>query len=218
MTERRFDRRRRMSRLDARVPRAPGRTLDPERRLRGLVDITEDEDGMDPNDSSVLGRFGRRLGAKGRFLVVAATIGIGITIGSVYWERYSNEIATAADHTNEAQVGLGHTLYTQYCAYCHGDTLAGQEAWDGDYPKGGRPAVPLDGTAPIWRLSDRDIFDITKFGGQPFSPPSYKNDMPAYEGRLADADIWAILAYVKSRWPEDIHVKQKEAAEAREDG
>ncbi|NQW11182.1 MAG: c-type cytochrome [Alphaproteobacteria bacterium] len=217
MTERRFDRRRRMARLDARVPREPGRTLDPERRLRGLVDVTDDDD-IDDQASVPLGRLGRRLGPKGRFLAVAAFIGVGITLVNLYWEQYANEIATAADHTNAAQVGLGHTLYTQYCAYCHGETLIGQAGWDGDYPKGGRPAVPLDGTSPIWRLSDRDMFDVTRFGGQPFSPPIYKNDMPAFEGRLADADIWAILAYVKSRWPEDVHAKQKEAAEARPDG
>ena len=145
-------------------------------------------------------------------------IGAGITLGSLYWERYASESATAADHTNAAQVGLGHTLYTQYCAYCHGNTLTGQAGWDGIYPTGGRPGVPLDGTSPIWRLSDRDLFDVTKFGGQPFSPSTYKNDMPAFEGRLADADIWAILAYVKSRWPEDVHVKQQEAVKAQTDG
>ena len=68
----------------------------------------------------------------------------------------------------------------------------------------------------IWRLADRDLFDVTKFGGQPFSPPSYENGMPGFESRLADADIWAILAYVKSRWPEEVRERQREAARERE--
>lgn len=216
MTERRFDRQRRLGRMagmNPRVPREPGRTLDPERRLRGLVQL-EDDGAEAP--ASQLGRLGRRLGAKGRFLVVAIFIGVGITVGSIYWDRWSNESATAADHANPAQVALGHTLYDQHCAFCHGQDLAGKPGWDGDYPTGGRPPLPLDGSGAIARLGDRDLFDITKFGGQPFSPPTYKNDMPGFEGRLADADIWAILAFVKSRWPDEIRERQKEAAKDRE--
>ena len=216
MTERRFDRQRRLGRMagmNPRVPREPGRTLDPERRLRGLVQL-EDDGAEAP--ASPLGRIGRRLGAKGRFLVVAIFIGVGITVGSVYWDRWSNESATAADHANPAQVALGHTLYDQHCAFCHGQDLAGKPDWDGDYPTGGRPPLPLDGSGAIARLGDRDLFDVTKFGGQPFSPPTYKNDMPGFEGRLADADIWAILAFVKSRWPDEVRERQKEAAKNRE--
>ncbi|GHD56490.1 hypothetical protein GCM10017083_36550 [Thalassobaculum fulvum] len=216
MTERRFDRQRRLSRMagmNPRVPREPGRTLDPERRLRGLVQLEDDE----PAEAGApLGRLGRRLGPKGRFLVVAVFIGVAITMGSIYWDRWSNESATAADHANPAQVALGHTLYDQHCAFCHGPDLAGKPGWDGDYPSGGRPPLPLDGTGAIARLGDRDLFDVTKFGGQPFSPPTYKNDMPGFEGRLADADIWAILAFVKSRWPEEVRERQKEAAKERE--
>ena len=218
MTERRFDRRRRLGRIpaaDPRVPRTPGRTLDPERRLRGLVDLPDD-DSAAAGPPSTLGRLGRRLGAKGRFLVVAMFIGAAITIGSIYWDRWSNETATVADHANPAQVALGHSLYDQHCAFCHGAALEGRAGWDGDYPAGKRPALPLDGTAAIWRLADRDLFDVTKFGGQPFSPPSYENGMPGFEGRLADADIWAILAYVKSRWPEEVRERQREAAGERE--
>ena len=56
---------------------------------------------------------------------------------------------------------------------------------------------------------------IAKFGGQPFSPPDYRNDMPGFEGRLSDADIWAVLAYVKSRWPEAVRERQRELAKER---
>lgn len=215
MTERRFDRRRRLGRMadiDPRVPRAPGRTLDPERRLRGLVDIQPD---AEPGPaSSPLGRLGRRLGPKGRFLVVGTIIGAAITAGSIYWDRWSNDHATAADHANPAQVALGRSLYDQHCAFCHGNDLAGKPGWDGNYPAGGRPPLPLDGSGAISRLGDRDLFDVAKFGGQPFSPPEYRNAMPGFEGRLADADIWAILAFVKSRWPEAVRERQRELAKA----
>ncbi len=217
MTDRRFDRRRRLNRMadvNPRVPRAPGRTLDPERRLRGLVDLPPDDDEVAP--ASMFGRLGRRLGAKGRFLVAGTIIGAAITAGSLYWDRWGNQSATVADHSNASQVALGHSLYDQHCAYCHGAALEGRTGWAGDFPTGGRPPLPLDGSAAIWRLGDRDLFDVSKFGGQPFSPPTYRNEMPGFEGQLADADLWAIIAFVKSRWPEEVRERQREAARERE--
>jgi mono/diheme cytochrome c family protein len=209
-TARRERRARLEQRLSGRIPKAPGRTIDPARRLRGLVDT--EEDAPPPVSRGLIGDAAAKLGPRGRFLAAAVFIGAMITGGSVFWDRYSNQTAISADHTNAAQVGLGRSLYGQHCAYCHGVDLAGKPGWDGEYPDGSRPALPLDGSAPIWRLSDRDIFDVTKFGGQPFSPPSYRNEMPAFEGQLADADIWAILAFIKSRWPEETRAKQQEVA------
>lgn len=201
----RRDRRARLEqRISGRIPREPGRALDPERRLRGLVDLEPDA----PPSQGLADDISRRLGPKGRFLAAAIVIGGIITGATLAWERFTSSTAVSADHTNAALVGLGHTLYDQQCAYCHGVDLKGKPGWDGDYPSGGRPALPLDGTAPIWRLSDTDMFDVTKYGGQPFSPPVYKNDMPAFEDQLADADIWAILAYVKSHWSEEVHNRQ----------
>src|SRR3546814_12998054 len=73
------------------------------------------------------------------------------------WDRWNSDHATAADHANPAQVALGHSLYDQHCAFCHGADLAGKPGWDGDYPAGGRPAVPLDGSGAVARLGDRDL-------------------------------------------------------------
>ncbi|WPZ35671.1 c-type cytochrome [Thalassobaculum sp. OXR-137] len=200
-------------RLRGRIPKTPARTLDPARRLGRLAE--EADEAPDQAPPGLIGRVANRLGAKGRFLAAAIVIGGLITAADLYWERYTNEHAVAADHTNAALVGLGHTLYDQHCAFCHGADLAGKPGWDGEYPDGGRPPLPLDGTSPIWRLTDRDLFDVTKYGGQPFSPASYRNAMPAFDSELADADIWAILAFIKSRWPEEARTRQKEAAAAQ---
>ena len=32
--------------------------------------------------------------------------------------------------------------------------------------------------------------------------PGYESDMPAFEGILSDDEIVAVLAYIKSTWPE----------------
>ncbi len=73
--------------------------------------------------------------------------------------------------------------------------------------------MPLDGRGPIARLADRDLFDLVKYGGQPFSPATYKNNMPGFDSSLADADILAILSYIKSKWSEETVARQKELAE-----
>lgn len=34
--------------------------------------------------------------------------------------------------------------------------------------------------------------------------------MVGYAGILGDEEIWAVLDYIKSRWPEDLRVRQAE--------
>lgn len=38
----------------------------------------------------------------------------------------------------------------------------------------------------------------------------YESDMPAFAGTLSDKAIWAVLANIKSRWPERIQAIQSE--------
>jgi mono/diheme cytochrome c family protein len=182
-----------------------------------LLDLIDDEErsGAAARPVGTLRRLGRRLGPKGRFLAVAVVIAAAITLVTVSWERFEARTTQSADPRNAAQVALGKSLYASHCAYCHGDRLEGKPGWDGEHPDGRRPALPLDGTGAIWRLGDHDLRDVIKYGGQPFSPPTYQNDMPGYEMQLSDADIWALVAFVKSTWPEDVIKHQAEAAEER---
>jgi mono/diheme cytochrome c family protein len=34
--------------------------------------------------------------------------------------------------------------------------------------------------------------------------------MPAYQEMLSDAEIWAVLAFIKSRWPAAIRTQQEQ--------
>ena len=45
------------------------------------------------------------------------------------------------------------------------------------------------------------LFQITK-GGVGAVVPGYESDMPAFGEDLTDAEIAAILVYIKSTWPE----------------
>lgn len=179
------------------------------------IEIDDDDDEQRTRSSFAIVRALNRLGPKERFLAFAVFIALTITLSWIYIDRHIAETEVSADRFNEAQVSLGKSLYQANCAFCHGDTLEGKPGWDEDYPNGGRPALPLNGEGAVIRLSDQDLMDITKFGGQPFSPSNYKNDMPGFELQLSDGDIWSIVAFVKSRWSEAAIERQREAVERR---
>jgi len=112
--------------------------------------------------------------------------------------------AIQADPDNPKQVMRGQQVYGQHCAICHGRELEGQPDWRLRLPNGRLPAPPHDGSGHTWHHSDATLFGITRQGlVPPYAPADYESDMPGFAGRLTDADIWAVLAFIKSRWPEE---------------
>ena len=54
------------------------------------------------------------------------------------------------------------------------------------------------------------------FGGQSgVADPSFQSNMPAFQHVLSNAEIWAVLAFIKSRWPPKVRTFQ-DRANARE--
>lgn len=109
-----------------------------------------------------------------------------------------------ADASNADQVAAGQALYASHCAVCHGANLEGQPNWKQPLPTGGLPAPPHDETGHTWHHADALLFKIVKFGGQEAASAGFKSNMPAFQGVLSNADIWAVLAFIKSRWPPKI--------------
>lgn len=95
----------------------------------------------------------------------------------------------------------GERLYVERCASCHGANLEGQPNWMVRKPDGKLPAPPHNETGHTWHHSDRQLLQIVRDGLATIAP-GYKTDMPAFGGTLTDAEIFAILDYIKSRWPE----------------
>ncbi|HXF66461.1 MAG TPA: cytochrome c [Burkholderiales bacterium] len=122
------------------------------------------------------------------------------------------EAKTPADPGNPQQVARGETVYAQHCAACHGARLEGQPNWQERLPTGRMPAPPHDASGHTWHHPDSVLFGITKYGLVPgkYAPPKYESDMPAFGGTLSDEEIWAVLAYIKSRWPDEIRRAQAE--------
>lgn len=99
------------------------------------------------------------------------------------------------------EISRGREVYANTCAACHGVNLEGQPDWKRRLEDGRMPAPPHDASGHTWHHADRQLFTITKLGVGAIVP-GYESDMPAYDGILTDAEITAVLAYIKSTWPE----------------
>lgn len=99
----------------------------------------------------------------------------------------------------------GETLYAEYCAACHGADLEGQPDWRSPGPDGVLPAPPHDETGHTWHHPDSVLFDYTKLGGKAAlarQGVDFESGMPGFGEQLSDAEIWDVIAYIKSTWPE----------------
>ena len=128
----------------------------------------------------------------------------------------ATQTAAAPPALDPQQVALGERIYVEACASCHGANLEGQPDWQARNEDGKLPAPPHDETGHTWHHPDAQLFAITKFGLAPIAGAGYATDMPAFESTLTDAEILAVLVYIKSRWPEKIRVHQADIdAQAR---
>lgn len=98
-------------------------------------------------------------------------------------------------------IALGKRLYAENCASCHGTDLEGQPDWKRRLPSGRMPAPPHDESGHTWHHSDQDLFTMTKLGLAALVP-DYDSDMPEFGDMLNDAEIKAVLGFIKSTWPE----------------
>ena len=115
----------------------------------------------------------------------------------------------------QQSVARGKQIYDLHCASCHGAELQGQPKWRERLPGGRLPAPPHDESGHTWHHPDRVLFGITKNGMASYGPSGYESDMPAFGDRLSDAEMLAVLAYIKSTWPE--HTRKVQAEVTRED-
>ena len=118
--------------------------------------------------------------------------------------------------TDDASVlATGAVVYQKHCAACHGAHLEGQPRWRERDAQGRMPAPPHDASGHTWHHPDRLLFDITKQGvAKAAKLKDYDSAMPAFGGVLNDAEIVAVLSWIKSQWPAEIRRHQEEVNDA----
>lgn len=146
--------------------------------------------------------------------IAAAILVLAIGGGAIWFSGAdSQECAVEgplfADAGDAELVVLGRTVYGENCAGCHGDRLQGQPNWRRRLPGGAFPAPPHDASGHTWHHPDRFLFSVTKCGGAAAAPEGFVSAMPEFTGVLGDREILASLAFIKSRWPDDIRRRQE---------
>lgn len=102
-------------------------------------------------------------------------------------------------------VARGAVIYDEFCAACHGADLEGQvPEWRATGPDGLLPAPPHDATGHTWHHADTLLFQITKYGTEAMIGGTYRSNMAGFGDVLSDAEILAVLGFIKSTWPDRV--------------
>ena len=111
-----------------------------------------------------------------------------------------------AGNTRAITMLTAKDLYSNNCSSCHMSNLAGNSKWKSSLDVDGqRLPPPLNGTGHTWHHSPKQLFSTIRYGYKKIDP-NYQGKMPGNEN-LTDDEIWSILEYIKSKWPEKIRVK-----------
>ncbi len=120
--------------------------------------------------------------------------------------------AFAGHELDSRDLTNGQTLYTEQCASCHGANLEGQPNWRTSDENGVLPAPPHDETGHTWHHDNKLLFEYTQLGGEGAlasrGVTGFASGMPGFGDALADREIWDILAYIQSTWPDRIQELQ----------
>jgi mono/diheme cytochrome c family protein len=148
--------------------------------------------------------------------VTRATLSLGVGLllllgaGIYVWTGAASE-AQRGVMPEDIDIVAGKALYAETCAACHGAKLEGQPDWRSPGEDGRLPAPPHDETGHTWHHGDRLLFDYTKLGGRAVMAAQgmdFDSGMPGFGDQLSDQEIWNILGYIKSTWPERIQDMQ----------
>ena len=97
-----------------------------------------------------------------------------------------------------AALSRGARLYEEQCAQCHGPEAQGHPDWQ---TPGVVAAPPLNGTGNDWKRTHSQLVAVIKNGAKRDGQPV----MPAWSGRLSDADIEDILNWLQALWPPEVY-------------
>lgn len=102
-------------------------------------------------------------------------------------------VATPSDPSLRA----GFDLYQEHCAACHGTRGEGDPDWKIPLDDGSLKPPPHDSSGHTWHHSDEELLRIIREGGVIYMPQS---KMPGYAEVLTEAEMRAVLDYIRSLW------------------
>ncbi len=105
---------------------------------------------------------------------------------------------------DEDEIAAGQQIYADYCAECHEADLQGEADWKLQNENGSFRAPPHDASGHTWHHSDAVLLEVIRLGGARLTEDiGGTSNMPAYGEVLSEAQIRAVLTYIKSTWPEE---------------
>ena len=118
-------------------------------------------------------------------------------------------VPALADHEFDGlDIRYGASLYATNCSVCHGAKLEGHPNWRVRNADDSLPAPPHDESGHTWHHDNAYLFNYTKYGGAAVMSrmgfDDMRSGMPPFANQLDDDAIWAVLAFIRSTWPEDI--------------
>lgn len=100
-----------------------------------------------------------------------------------------------------AQWQRGRAIYAGHCASCHGDQGEGRtHPWNVRGADGFYPPPPLNDDAHAWHHSSKVLMRTIREGS-----PQGQGNMPAWRGKLSEADIADAVVYITSLWSVDVY-------------
>jgi len=97
-------------------------------------------------------------------------------------------------------VAQGQQVYEANCATCHGGDAEGVINWRERDANGNLPPPPLNGTAHAWHHPIPVLVNQIKNG-----TPAGMGTMPGFGDQLSDDDIVSVIAWLQSKWPDEIY-------------
>lgn len=146
--------------------------------------------------------------------IAAVAVVAGSVAGGWQWLESQPDSGTQ-NSSISAKIENGRELYLQQCAVCHGANLEGQPDWRSRLASGRLPAPPHDASGHTWHHPDDVLFRITKEGTAAVVGGGYESDMPGFSGSLSDDEIWAVLTFIKSTWPDRERLYQEKVTDSQ---
>lgn len=104
-------------------------------------------------------------------------------------------------YAHPEQIARGKAIYEQHCMACHGVDGKGPPGdWRIRDADGRFPPPPLDSSAHAWHHPTADLLEMIREGS-----PGGLGNMPAWKGKLTEAQMQDTVAYIKSLWSDEVY-------------